>query len=373
MAKTLDSKKVDVKQLLLKVTVPRRTGRRRKRGSNEPFVADDSQANNNYNGHALRGMPQSEAKAMLRAMRDNKSDYSVEVAGKIDEAHRFRNTPDFQYATSGNSLMQNLRESIFTTDLASVRDFKFDMSKDLAADQDVGPPPFFTTVKQPYNWSYKQNPYVKTFRDAEGNLRVTNTTVPIKHIRHNIDPDAPFIPSNPPAELAPLQTTPPKIQTAVKQLRTMFEKRPLMQRRVFVNLFVGRQSENELKAAVGYCGYAFTSGPWRDTVIKFGIDPRKDPKYRIYQTVTYQLQNEPGVAADDPGSLIRKVAGKRITVKQARVMHSHIFDGEKFYKDGKVWQACDVTDGVLKDLLENAELRSEPDVSIRYFVSKCRC
>jgi general transcription factor 3C polypeptide 5 (transcription factor C subunit 1) len=299
---------------------------------------------------------------MLRSIQDNKDIASAEVVGRISDTHRFRTIPDFQYATSTSTLMQNLRSSIFTTDLPSIRDFTYDKSKQLPLDQDVGPPPFFTIVRQPFNYSYKQNPYIKVYRDADGNIKVTNTTAPIKHIRHNIDPDAPSIPTGPPAELAPLESTAPKVQEAVKKLRKMFDTRPLMQRRVFVNTYPGKQSENELKAAVGYCGYAFTSGPWRDTVVKFGVDPRKDSRYRIYQTVSYQLQDERKGAADDPGNYIRRVGGKRVTAKKAKVEHSHVFDGTKFYKDGKVWQACDVTDSMLKELLENAPLRDEPDV-----------
>ena len=65
------------------------------------------------------------------------------------------------------------------------------MSRKLPAEQDVGPPPFFTVVKQPFNYSYRQNPYTKVVHDAEGNIHVHNTTAPVKHIRHTIAPDAP--------------------------------------------------------------------------------------------------------------------------------------------------------------------------------------
>ncbi|KIW07341.1 hypothetical protein, variant 2 [Verruconis gallopava] len=362
MAKTIYSKKIDVNHLLLKVTVPKRTGRRRKIGSNVPFHDQGAHQNATMNDHIAPSHDSADARALLHALRDNKDKSFVQVMGKIDQTHRFRSMPDFQYATSTNSLMQNMRNSIMTTDLAKIRDFKYDMSRKLAEDQDVGPPPFFTTIKQPFNYSYKQNPYTKVFRDSEGNIQVINTTAPIKHVRHNVDPDALTVPDSPPHELPPLETTSPRIQDAVRKLRSMFDERPLMQRRVFVNMFPDKQSENELKTAVGYCGYAFTSGPWRDVVIKFGIDPRKDPQYRIYQTVSYQLQDEGRGAPDDPGNYMRTVGGKRVTAKTAKVEHSHVFDGTKFYKDGKVWQACDVTDPLLSELLDRAELRSEPDM-----------
>jgi general transcription factor 3C polypeptide 5 (transcription factor C subunit 1) len=363
MAKTILSRKADVRQLVLKVTVPKRTGRKRKLGSDGPFLPDRGLQSGSRNTNTKSESEPTEAETVLQALRDNKGRSTVQLVGKIDATHRFRSMPDFQYSTSTNTLMQNLRDSIMTTDLQKIRDFKYDMSRALADGQDVGPPPFFTIVRQPFNYSYRQNPHTKVLRDAEGNLQVTNTSAPIKHIRHNIDPDASTVPTGPPAELPPLETMAPRIQEAVKQLRAIFEKRPLMQRRVFVNLFQGKQNENELKVAVGYCGYAFTSGPWRDTVIKFGVDPRKDPQYRIYQTVSYQLQGEGKGATDDPGNYIRKVGGKRITAKKEKLEHSHIFDGTKFYKNGKVWQACDVTDPMLSSMLEKAELRSEPDVS----------
>lgn len=80
--------------LLLKVTVPKRTGRKRKRGSTGPFLAEDElegasngthsttagRANNNY----------VEAADLYRTLQDNASKYKVAFVGIIDETHRFR-------------------------------------------------------------------------------------------------------------------------------------------------------------------------------------------------------------------------------------------------------------------------------------------
>lgn len=36
--------------------------------------------------------------------------------------------------------------------------------------------------------------------------------------------------------------------------------------------------------------YFYNSGPWRMTWVRFGFDPRKDPKARIYQTLDYRIR-----------------------------------------------------------------------------------
>lgn len=62
--------------------MPKRTGRKRKRGSAGPFVADD---------HAgTRNSTYVDAATMFRSLRDNATKYDVAVAGMIDETHRFR-------------------------------------------------------------------------------------------------------------------------------------------------------------------------------------------------------------------------------------------------------------------------------------------
>lgn len=88
LAKRLLSQPVITNNLLLKVTVPKRTGRKRKRGSSGPFVGeshvgpkDESKQN-----------PYVEASTIFRSLQDNAEKYSVSVAGLIDETHRFRST-----------------------------------------------------------------------------------------------------------------------------------------------------------------------------------------------------------------------------------------------------------------------------------------
>jgi general transcription factor 3C polypeptide 5 (transcription factor C subunit 1) len=358
----MPSRQVDVNQILLKVTVPKWTGRKRKRGSNGPFLFEDQiQSGTSKSTTAIAASPQ--AATLFRALRDNPVDCTVAAVGHINESHRFRSLPDYQYAHSSNTLMTRVKDTLMSDDLEKIKEFVLDGVVGLPSTQDVGPPPFFSIVQQPYNYSFRQNAYVKLTTDETGAVTAVNVTAPAKHIKHYLDPDDANIPQSPPAELPPVETLEPRMQEWIGKLRAELEKRPLMQRRVYSNIFMG-QNDLELKRASGYCGYTFASGPFKDVLIKFGVDPRSDPKYRIYQAVGFQIPTEAQSAADDPGSYMKKRRGRREFFGSRKwVPHTHLFDGTKFYRDGKIWQVCDITDPFLKDLLATEELRDTCDVS----------
>jgi general transcription factor 3C polypeptide 5 (transcription factor C subunit 1) len=84
---------VTTNNLLLKVTVPKRTGRKRKRGSLGPFLTGaeleltfNSLSDSTHKTHV-------DASTIYRSLQDNASTYKVSVAGVVDETHRFRSKP----------------------------------------------------------------------------------------------------------------------------------------------------------------------------------------------------------------------------------------------------------------------------------------
>jgi general transcription factor 3C polypeptide 5 (transcription factor C subunit 1) len=86
LAKRLLSTPVTTNNLLLRVTVPKRTGRKRKRGSSGPFLSpNEAEVSNPITPNAFV-----EASSVFRRLQDNASKYTVSVAGLIDETHRFR-------------------------------------------------------------------------------------------------------------------------------------------------------------------------------------------------------------------------------------------------------------------------------------------
>lgn len=80
---------VRTNNLLLKVTVPKRTGRRRKRGTDGPFLPEDETVSTDKDPSKPTS-PYVKAETVFRSLQDNASTYKVEVAGIIDETHRFR-------------------------------------------------------------------------------------------------------------------------------------------------------------------------------------------------------------------------------------------------------------------------------------------
>lgn len=132
-AKRLLSTPVRTNNLLLKVTVPRRTGRRRKRGSSGPFLTEDEIASSDHEASSNGGTSNLRshdvnAATIYRSLQDNSSKYDVALAGIVDETHRFRGElavfaflhpcltivgmPDLQYAASRDDTMIRLRDHI---------------------------------------------------------------------------------------------------------------------------------------------------------------------------------------------------------------------------------------------------------------------
>ncbi|KAL9123840.1 MAG: hypothetical protein Q9217_006770 [Psora testacea] len=137
------------------------------------------------------------------------------------------------------------------------------------------------------------------------------------------------------------------------------EDRPIFTRRSLPNCIPGDEwqsvSPNVTRYLYQYLGYFFASGPWRDAVVKFGVDPRTDPKYRIYQTMMFVVDSEP---KDSRAKYSRPKTRKEKTEQELR-KESHLFDGVNVSGDGKVWQVCDVTDPLIRDLLATENLREK--------------
>lgn len=163
------------------------------------------------------------------------------------------------------------------------------------------------------------------------------------------------VPIGPRDDLEPIDTLEPLMQDLIQLLRQLLEERPIWTRRAINNRLIGpgREWSSVAKHVYQYAGYMFRSGPWRDAIVKFGVDPRSDPKYRIYQTMLYQIDEKEveDMELPDPGG--------RKSGRKSKNRLSHLFDGKTAALDGKVWQVCDVVDPLLKSLLDTDNLRDE--------------
>ncbi|KAF2816575.1 uncharacterized protein BDZ99DRAFT_458430 [Mytilinidion resinicola] len=347
LAKPMPSVSAKTENLLLKLTVPKLTGRKRKKGSSGPFLPPSE--------NGIDQTPQSQpvgAKRVRRSLEANASKYTVEIVGHLSETHRFRSLPDFQYAASRNHLMQKLRDSFLPLDPAKLQAATFDHSK-LNLLPDIGPPARFSQSGIPFNYSYQQNRAITYAKDATGSGDV-HVVAPQRRIPVNnliIPTDAYSVPFETTLPTVPEDELDRDHQEFIALIRQQFEKRPIISRHVLYNT-LGWGNRDKIRLAVSYCAYRFKSGPWKDAVIKLGIDPRTDPKYRHYQTIMFQpFRNE---EYKHWKYLSRETSSEALE----RISRGHIFDGKNYVQTGHVFQVCDFTDPALRRLLDTPDIRT---------------
>ncbi|KAF2140143.1 uncharacterized protein K452DRAFT_273702 [Aplosporella prunicola CBS 121167] len=354
MAKPVMSTFVRTQNLLVKLSLPKRTGRKRKRGSDDPWTADPLLAD---------ATSHTDPSILLRSLRDNPDGYGVELVGHARETHRFRSLPDFQYATSASPLAHMLRENLLPFEYSKLKHFNLDDRRENGIGGDVGPSPQFTNVDVPFNYVYRQNPAVKYAKDAEGQAMLYNPTAIRKFIMHQVSIDAESVLNESPVPLPPEETLDPHIQSTIQKIRALMEERPIMTKRYLMNHMVGT-TDDVIKSSYAYVGFSFRSGPWRDTLVKFGCDPRTDPKYRVFQTVMFKiiLPSEKE-SSNDPN---KWMDARNVWRRQAKTRTydklTYLFDGKEIIPDGKIWQVCDITDPQLKRLIDTDNLRKECNI-----------
>ena len=170
-----------------------------------------------------------------------------------------------------------------------------------------------------------------------------------------------------PSPLLPDEATlDPSMQRIIAEARSLFASRPIWTRRALYNSLSQEDFRalgwNGAKHVQQYVGYNFDSGPWRDAIVRFGVDPRTDPECRIYQTMAFQLEPQPLENRGKGQSTLTKRDWKTVSELQQR--KSHTFDGQQVHTDGKVWQICDVTDPLLSEIFASATLREKCHVKL---------
>ncbi|KAI9870904.1 MAG: tau 95 subunit of transcription factor TFIIIC [Pleopsidium flavum] len=392
MCKPVMSNNVTTRNVVLQITVPKRTGRRRKKGSAGPFMdyaETDRQVltgiTNGDNQTSARSTRHSNANYLLQGLRDNEGSYKIKPVGVIEQTHRFRSKSatdpsravdkargrtilmmvgmsDFVYSTANSPFMKKIRENILPFQYNKLKQFSLDRSKGVKVNTDLIPPPTFSHISIPFNYSYRQNPAVKQTVDDSGRRVTINTQSAAKVLTHLVAYDVEIVPSKAPTDVASFDTLDSTLQRVITQLHGLLEERPIWTRRAMLNKMSNKEYIYTLKHAFQYVGYMFRSGPWRDAVVKFGVDPRTDPKYRVYQTMMFQIYTrEPDAAGPKRWEDERTRYAKSMRGKEHN-KHSHLFDGKRADLDGKVWQVCDITDPLLKSLLDTKFLREECDI-----------
>lgn len=102
--------------VVLKITVPRRTGRKRKRGSSGPWEGERDISEAELVAPVRSIARQDEPKALKRKLQDNVGCYNVEAVGVIHHTHRFRGLADFYWDMSTSSFTSRYVDQVLSGD-----------------------------------------------------------------------------------------------------------------------------------------------------------------------------------------------------------------------------------------------------------------
>ena len=175
--------------------------------------------------------------------------------------------------------------------------------------------------------------------------------------------DVDVVPQAPSPDLPAIETLTPAMQRLVNTTLSVMQDRPIFTRRALYNCMPGGDwdvvGHNAAKYICQYAGYMFSSGPWRDAFVRYGVDPRTDPGFRIYQTMIFMLESEP----KDNRARLNRNKPDRTKSEQILTKESHLFDGVTVSKEGKIWQVCDISEPLLKNIFSTTNLRKECHVS----------
>ena len=250
-------------------------------------------------------------------------DYKITPVAVVDNTIKFREMSDFQYhldnVPAANeyisgfgslewSKLKPLVESIPDNDTMpqeNISKLIFNRSlKSPSSDYQLPPPPRLSMIGFPHLYKYKKNPLA--VKKANGASEVKGSYIKNYQLfLHTLD-DA-SIPTEPHPSLqkdynvAKEEKVYPgtkksskfyeSLEECLALLEKLFEKRPIWIKR-HLDGIIPKRIHHTLKIALALVTYRFTMGPWRNTYIKFGCDPRSSSEYAKYQTEYFKIERK---------------------------------------------------------------------------------
>lgn len=258
----------------------------------------------------------------LRSLRSR--DVRVTPVAIINNTIKFREMSDFQMrldnapsATEFENSFDSLDWSHMKAFVDSVPDFDtrpfenisnlmMDRSSKIpSSDFQLPPPPRLSMVSLPYQYKYKTNPFAT--KKSNGVSEVKGTYIKnYQQFVHDMN-ETTQIPLEPhpslqkayeAAKAAGVYPGTKKesnflasLEECLEVLRELFSKRAIWVKR-HIDGILKKDLHHTLKIALALVSYRFTMGPWRNTYIKFGVDPRTSSDYAKYQTEYFKIERK---------------------------------------------------------------------------------
>ncbi|EJF63038.1 hypothetical protein DICSQDRAFT_179694 [Dichomitus squalens LYAD-421 SS1] len=317
-------------------------------------------------------------------------EYTVEAVGVVPKTARFRSMADFQYQPDMADPIAKLRNAMDAMDVEGILKYHIPPEKEdytitttqadpSAMDIDpqllgegtssgttvrtksnlrLFPPPLFSRQGVPQNYNYKANTasiedIVVDKETGEEKKRLINrmrwkgfAPISVSYSDKNV-PDKPSAPVEEQRGQAD--------KNILKKLEELFQERPVWTRAAIFNQFMPLEVRDIIntKYLLPLVSYVFEDGPWRDTYVRLGYDPRVDPEARFYQRLYFRNVNHPIVRP----SVVTRRQEQRNESAQVRFSgmdgrRSHVFDGQVVTSETAAFQLCDITDAMLKEMIE---------------------
>ncbi|KAH3902945.1 related to Transcription factor tau 95 kDa subunit [Saccharomycodes ludwigii] len=244
--------------------------------------------------------------------------FKVQPLGVINKTIKFRYISDFQTILDNNKSAVEYNQSINSLDWDKIKTFVEDIPDEdprpfepLFNDKKkyyLPPPPKFSMVHLPFIYEYKKNPY----SDSRGE-DVRTSYLKSYQIQISSRSDVPEQPHQKLLDnLAIAKETGvyPKtnkesqfyeqLLKCVEHLENLFNKRPIWLKKHLEGIIVSDNETNNnntawgpiLKFGLAVVSYRFLKGPWRNSYIKFGVDPYSSFSYAKYQTEFFKIEKK---------------------------------------------------------------------------------
>lgn len=306
-----------------------------------------------------------------------KGEYTASILGTIPRSVRFRSMVDFQFQPDLTDPIAKLRMSMATFDAESIRDFKFEAEKEQYSTETVVdenataersnlnliPPPIFSRQGIPQIYNFKQNP----MSTVETSLDVITGLEKKRYINRfrwkgwsvvSASITDQELPSKPSKQVEDMRSS--ANEGLYSRLQELFQQRPIWTKLALLNQFSETEAReiNNTKYLIPLVCFVFIDGPWRDTLVRFDYDPRKNKTARFYQRIYFRNLNNPMTR---PSVSVRPES-KHIESLQEQVTSdrsSHIFDGKVRHSETASFQFCDIVDPLLKGMITSSEAASD--------------
>lgn len=252
----------------------------------------------------------------------SEDDYCAEPVAIINNTVKFREMSDFQYVLDNVPAAKEFERSFGSLDWDNFKKFvdsvpdndsrPFENISNIIIDRSVKspnsdfqlpPPPRLSMVGYPLLYKYKGNPFA--VKKENGINEVKGSYIKNYQLFVHDMNDEVKIPESPAEELKEAYEKAKKdgvypgtkkdskfyecLEECLGILRKKFDERPIWVKR-HLDGIVPKNIHHTIKVALALLSYRFTMGPWRNTYIKFGVDPRVSSEYAKYQTEYFKIE-----------------------------------------------------------------------------------